>query len=38
MKKNYKKAPFTKFHMMLYISTILGQMHAGMLWALRGLQ
>ncbi len=29
MKKNYKKAPFTKFHMMLYISTILGQIACG---------
>lgn len=29
MKKDYKKAPFTKFHMMLYICTISGQIACG---------
>jgi putative MFS transporter len=29
MKKDYKEAPFAKFHMMLYIGTILGQIACG---------
>jgi Arabinose efflux permease len=29
MKKNYKEAPFTKFHLMLYVCTILGQIACG---------
>ena len=29
MKKDYKKAPFTKFHMMLYVCTVLGQIACG---------
>ncbi|APM40230.1 MFS transporter [Clostridium kluyveri] len=29
MKKNYKEAPFMKFHLMLYVCTILGQIACG---------
>ncbi|MHC6180995.1 MFS transporter [Clostridium sp. JNZ X4-2] len=29
MKKNYKEAPFTKFHLMLYVCIILGQIACG---------
>lgn len=29
MKKNYKEAPFSRFHMMLYIPVILGQIACG---------
>ncbi|MDO4556316.1 MAG: MFS transporter, partial [Lachnospiraceae bacterium] len=29
MKKNYKEAPFSKFHLMLYIGIILGQVSCG---------
>lgn len=29
MKKDYKEAPFTKFHLMLYVCTILGQIACG---------